>query len=284
MTRSAANAGRRAIDEKTRILERGEGKCILAASQAYQKAFETVQKENSLFTHYLLEGLSGQAIDNNGNVTPDSLGKYAYEKIVSLPPEQMPRQRPIRKGEQSGEIILVSYPHLARRKTVMQGAFVSSSEIDKNDFLSCELPSYGIKISYPSNWMKFEKWQGLKGDLIVYFSSLKENANDPYSEGVGIGIKKLSSLIPTLEQFIQLNIHSLKINNPDFVLIDSSPIILAGRPAHRVVYSKKEKIAMHNIIIYQNLQYDVLYQAHPSGYFQNLPIVQKMLDSFEISH
>lgn len=95
----------------------GEGKCILAASQAYQKAFETVQKGNSLFTYYLLEGLSGQAIDNDGNVTPDSLGKYAYEKIMSLPSEQIPMQRPIRKGEQSGDIILVSYPHLARRKT-----------------------------------------------------------------------------------------------------------------------------------------------------------------------
>ena len=114
----AANAGRKAIDEKSRILESGEGRYLLAASQAYQKAFETVQKENSLFTYYLLEGLSGQAIDNNGNVTPDSLGKYAYEKIMSLPPEQMPMQRPIRKGEQSGEIILASYPHLAQQKTV----------------------------------------------------------------------------------------------------------------------------------------------------------------------
>lgn len=114
----AANAGRKAIDEKSRILESGEGRCLLAASQAYQKAFETAQKNHSLFTYYLLEGLSGQAVDNDGNVTPDVLGKYAYDKIMSLPPEQIPLQRPIRKVEQSGEIILASYPHLARRNAV----------------------------------------------------------------------------------------------------------------------------------------------------------------------
>jgi tetratricopeptide (TPR) repeat protein len=113
----AANAGRKAIDEKSRILERSKGKCILAASQEYQKSFETVQKDNSLFTYYLLEGLSGQATNDDGNVTPDSLGNYAYEKIMSLPSEQIPMQTPIRKGEQSGDIILVSYPQLARQKT-----------------------------------------------------------------------------------------------------------------------------------------------------------------------
>jgi uncharacterized caspase-like protein len=103
----AANAGRKAIDEKSRILERSKGKCILAASQEYQKSFETIQKDNSLFTYYLLEGLRGQATNNDGNVTPDSLGNYAYEKIMSLPSEQIPMQTPIIKGEQSGDIILV---------------------------------------------------------------------------------------------------------------------------------------------------------------------------------
>jgi len=114
----AANAGRKAIDEKSSFLEFSQGRCILAASQAYQKAFETAQRNHSLFTYYLLEGLGGQAVNNDGHVTPDSLGKYAYDKIMSLPPEQIPMQRPIRKVEQSGEIILASYPQLAKQNTV----------------------------------------------------------------------------------------------------------------------------------------------------------------------
>jgi hypothetical protein len=115
----AANAGRKAIDEKSRILERGEGKCILAASQAYQKAFETAQKNHSLFSYYLIEGLKGneETVDNYGYVTPDSLGRYVYNKIMSLPPEERPIQRPIRKVQQSGDIILAYYPQFARTMT-----------------------------------------------------------------------------------------------------------------------------------------------------------------------
>lgn len=112
----AANAGRKALEEKSRVLESGEGRCILAASMAYQKAFENAQKNHSLFTYYLLDGLSGQAVDNDGNITPDSLGKYAYDKIMSLPPKERPMQRPIRKRQQSGEIILASYPQSLKSK------------------------------------------------------------------------------------------------------------------------------------------------------------------------
>ena len=65
------NAGRKAIDEKSRILERGGGRCLLAASQAYQKAFETTQKNHSLFTYYLLEGLKGKAKEAVGAITGD---------------------------------------------------------------------------------------------------------------------------------------------------------------------------------------------------------------------
>jgi hypothetical protein len=115
----AANAGRKAIDEKSRILERAEGKCILAASQAYQKAFETTQKNHSLFTYYLLEGLKGneETVDSYGYITPDSLSKYVYNKIMSLPLDERPLQKPIRKVEQSGDIVLAYYPELAKIKT-----------------------------------------------------------------------------------------------------------------------------------------------------------------------
>jgi tetratricopeptide (TPR) repeat protein len=120
----AANAARTVIKEKSRFLESGEGRCLLAASQAYEKAFETRERSHSLFTYYLLDGLAGneQAVDSNGCVTPDILGKYVYDKIMSLTPEQGPVQKPIRKVEQSGDIVLACYPHLARKKTIYNQA------------------------------------------------------------------------------------------------------------------------------------------------------------------
>ena len=114
----AANAGRIAINEKSRLLESGEGRCLLAASQASQKAFETAKKNHSLFTYYLLDGLAGKAVGSDGCVTPALLGKYIYDKIVSLPTEQRAGQRPITKVEQSGDIVLAYYSRLATKKTI----------------------------------------------------------------------------------------------------------------------------------------------------------------------
>jgi tetratricopeptide (TPR) repeat protein len=88
----------------------GEGKCLLAASLSYQQAFGMQEGGQSVFTHYLIEGLKGakDAINKQGNITPDSLGKYLYHKVTKV----FPNQKPIRKVEASGDIILASYPNL----------------------------------------------------------------------------------------------------------------------------------------------------------------------------
>ena len=37
----------------------GEGKCLLAASASYQEAFSMKEGNQSLFTHYFIEGIQG---------------------------------------------------------------------------------------------------------------------------------------------------------------------------------------------------------------------------------
>ena len=110
----AAKLGTDAIENNARMLQQGEGKCLLAASQATQEAFGLREEGHSIFTYYLLQGLKGneKSVDSDGNVTPDSLGNYVYKKIVNLPPDRRPKQKPIRKTEASGEIILATYPDL----------------------------------------------------------------------------------------------------------------------------------------------------------------------------
>jgi hypothetical protein len=102
-----------AIQKRSNEINTGEGRCILAASQALQEAYMLEEKNHSIFTYYLLQGLSGkdeEAVDKDGNVTVDTLGKYVYNKIMSLPLDKRPRQKPIRKVEASGDIILAHYP------------------------------------------------------------------------------------------------------------------------------------------------------------------------------
>jgi tetratricopeptide (TPR) repeat protein len=108
----AAKLGTATIERQFNALGYGEGVCLMAAGQAYQEAYALEEKNHSLFTYYLLEGLRGKedTIDANGYVTVDSLSKYVYNAIMSLPSDKRLKQRPIRKIEASGDIILAHYP------------------------------------------------------------------------------------------------------------------------------------------------------------------------------
>jgi Bacterial Ig domain len=128
----AAKIGIDALRSKARILQdeqQGEGKCLLAASQAAQEAYGLKKQEHSIFTYYLLEGLRGneRSVDINGNVTPYSLGSYVYKAILNLPPKKRPKQKPVTKVEASGDIILASYPDLIKRDSSAILTPISSS-------------------------------------------------------------------------------------------------------------------------------------------------------------
>ena len=73
----------------------GYGRVVLTASDATQFAWEGDKvigaTENSLFTHFLIKGLEGEADnDGDGRVTIDELYDYAYEQIVNATPKQTP--------------------------------------------------------------------------------------------------------------------------------------------------------------------------------------------------
>lgn len=88
--------------------EGGYGRVILTASDSTQYAWEGDQvigeTDNSLFTHYLVEGLKGEAdLDGNGRITVDELYDYTYEKVKLATPKQTPSKF---SSKQQGEIIL----------------------------------------------------------------------------------------------------------------------------------------------------------------------------------
>ncbi len=88
--------------------EGGYGRIILTASDSTQFAWEGDKviggTDNSLFTHYLVEGLEGEADqDGDGRITVDELYDYAYEKVRFATPKQTPSKF---SSKQQGEIIL----------------------------------------------------------------------------------------------------------------------------------------------------------------------------------
>lgn len=88
--------------------EGGYGRVILTASDSTQFAWEGEkvigETSNSLFTHFLIEGLQGEAdLDGDGRITVDELYDYAYEKVRLVTPGQTPSKF---STKQQGEVIL----------------------------------------------------------------------------------------------------------------------------------------------------------------------------------
>ncbi len=89
----------------------GYGRVVLTASDATQFAWEGDKiigqgTTNSLFTHFLVKGLEGEA-DTNGDsiITVDELYDYAYGEIVKRTPKQTPGKWTYRE---QGEIVLTT--------------------------------------------------------------------------------------------------------------------------------------------------------------------------------
>jgi len=87
----------------------GYGHIVLTASDSTQYAWEGDkviggETENSLFTHFLVKGLEGEADrDGDGRITVDELYDYAYEKVKLATPKQTPSKF---STKQQGEILL----------------------------------------------------------------------------------------------------------------------------------------------------------------------------------
>jgi tetratricopeptide (TPR) repeat protein len=116
---ATARVANKIVEEKSEKLKQGIGRCLLASSQGYEEAYDRQEKDHSIFTYYLLEGLKGNrnSVDDEGNVTYDTLGRFISQEMGRLSVEKRPKQTPLRKGEVSGgEIILASYPSLGKNK------------------------------------------------------------------------------------------------------------------------------------------------------------------------
>ena len=97
----------------------GRGRVVLTATDATQYAWEGDQiigdVENSLFTHYLIEGMRSGAADRDedGKITIDELYDYVYDRVLHETPKQTPGKWAF--GQQ-GEIIIARNPGLASAK------------------------------------------------------------------------------------------------------------------------------------------------------------------------
>lgn len=100
----------------------GYGRVVLTASDSTQFAWEgnqvIGQTSNSLFTHFLVKGLEGEADKNgDGKITVDELYYYAYEQVFVKTKKQTPGKW---SYKEQGEIVIAYNSHVKKLPLYIQ--------------------------------------------------------------------------------------------------------------------------------------------------------------------
>lgn len=177
------------------------------------------------------------------------------------------------------------------------GALLSINILQEQNLLSqtgfsiYQNPVYKFKIEYPSNWEKLEFTQGIEEEhrnIVVNFLSPAGGASNTFREYLIIEVRNLTSQDTSLGQYIDTQIN-LRQALPNFSLSESTPTSLTGGyPAHKIVYTYSNPIvgitkAMEILTIKHDKLYFLSYSGDATKYGIYLPIVQKMIDSFQIT-
>jgi hypothetical protein len=139
-------------------------------------------------------------------------------------------------------------------------------------------PTLGIKIWYPRDW------QVIEGTGVSFLSRV-ENKQDTFREAIRISAS--SSQGKSLSEIINGVVNYYKTTLSNFNLIKSdSNVTVANNPAHRLTYTFSDKVggmrAIDIGIEKGESNYIIQYIAQENHFDNYMPLVQKMIDSFEI--
>jgi hypothetical protein len=152
----------------------------------------------------------------------------------------------------------------------------------QEQFLTYEDIATGISIQFPSNWEK-----SVNLDNFVTFRAPPETDTRIYPAALGLKIQDLSSQNVSLQEVTKVQMSELKTANPDLKLSESTSTTLAGKPAHKVVFSatdnnQVERKAMQLWTVIGDKAILITYKAQPDNYSNYLPIIEKMIKSLKV--
>jgi len=156
-----------------------------------------------------------------------------------------------------------------------------------------------FKISYPSSWVKnnvpTNQFTGVFSTPIVSFFIPAAGLDTRAITNTGVMIAKYvmgnQSSSASLSEYVKQEINALE-GNAYFELNESSPTALGGNiAAHTIVYTATisdfstlavdQEKTMETIAIKDGTAYFIVYRENPESYPTYLPLVEKMIDSFE---
>lgn len=154
----------------------------------------------------------------------------------------------------------------------------ATTPITTNKFLEYTSSEENIRMKYPSDWSKKEKYAG----TIVSFISLKEGSN------VNVVVQDLSTEPMTLNEYTETSIAQLKYFIPDMKVIESSEAAtLDGNRAYKIIYigtiSENVFKWMQVWTIKNNKAYVISYTTTLQNYPNSLDKVNEMINSFKFT-
>ena len=181
-------------------------------------------------------------------------------------------------------IVIISYvyPTIATKQTV----FAQQTTKSTTNFLPYVNSTYGIKLQYPSSWDKEEN--GTRQDTetdVVTFSPPAINSNasldisiDDISDEKGIA----------LAQYASSGVSDLKQSLKNFKLVGlSTNSVLAGLPAYKSIYTYVDQNTIFKDMeigaIKGDTAYILTYEAGINEYDKYLPIIQELINSFQVT-
>jgi hypothetical protein len=152
----------------------------------------------------------------------------------------------------------------------------------QEQFLTYEDITTGISIQFPSDWEK-----SVNLDNFVTFRAQPETDTRVYPAALGLKIQDLASQNVSLQEVTKVQISELKTTNPNLKLLESTSTTLAGKPAHKVVFSatdnnQVERKAMQLWTVIDDKAILITYKAQPDKYSSYLPTIEKMINSLQV--
>jgi hypothetical protein len=156
--------------------------------------------------------------------------------------------------------------------------------LSNGSVLVYESPAYGIRTQYPDGWEILIQSTS-PSSISLRFNSPQENDTDVFRENVVFEINTISNNT-ALSNFTSAAIASYLEAYPDFELIDlsSTNLTSAAIPAYKLAASRTQDGLdfMQIFAIKDDKVYTILYSAERTRYSTFLPIIEEMIDSFEV--
>jgi serine/threonine-protein kinase len=149
----------------------------------------------------------------------------------------------------------------------------------KETWLTYQNSTLGVKIQYPSDWIKVE---GHRNNLVKFFPpEIKSGSIHAFIQVRVVDIPNSIQNKISLEQYTQKELNQL---GKSFNITDShaSTTTSTHIPAHTISYGTEDFKAMKIWTIKDSSIYLITYAAKTEKYPIYLPTIQKMINSFSI--